>query len=104
MRIRHLLLTIVAAIVMGSCTSDNTNDGGGATIPNGYMAISVDVSAEGYSFASGDCIGLYAVNYNGSATEGMSTTGNQADNAKYSYAGGSGALHRQHTIAIRIRR
>lgn len=107
MRIRHLLLTIVAAIVMGSCTSDNTNDGGGATIPNGYMAISVDVSAEGYSFASGDCIGLYAVNYNGSATEGMSTTGNQADNAKYSYAGGkwsstSPAYYRDKDTAVNI--
>ena len=71
------------------------------------MAISISATAESSQFVSGDCIGLYAINYNGDATEGMSTTGNQADNAKYSYAGGkwsstSPAYYRDAETAVNL--
>lgn len=106
MRLRDLLLTIATATLIGGCSTDNTS-GGGVNIPNGYMAISISAKVEGSQFASGDCIGLYAINYNGDATVGMTTTGNQADNVKYSYAGGkwsstSPAYYRDEKTAVNL--
>lgn len=84
---------------------------GGTTSPNGYMPIAISATIEGSSakpkFDTGDCIGLYAVNYNGDVTEGISPTGNQADNVKYSHAGGkwastSPAYYRDENTPVRL--
>ena len=52
--------------------------------------ISVDVQtrANDSTFESGDAVGIYVVNYNGSAAGTLAAEGNQADNAKFEYNGG----------------
>lgn len=43
--------------------------------------------ATDYGFESGDCIGLYVVNYSGSTPGSLSSMGNHVDNMRFSYNG-----------------
>lgn len=43
--------------------------------------------ATDYGFESGDCIGLYVVNYNGSTPGTLATTGNHVNNMRFKYSG-----------------
>ena len=56
-------------------------------MPDGELAVSLNV--EGRAFADGDRVGLYVINYNGDAIEGIAAKGNQVDNAPFVYKGGS---------------
>ncbi|MDE6271038.1 MAG: fimbrillin family protein [Muribaculaceae bacterium] len=46
-----------------------------------------DSRATDYGFESGDCIGLYVVNYSGSTPGSLATTGNHVDNMRFTYNG-----------------
>lgn len=43
--------------------------------------------ATDYGFETGDCIGLYVVNYSGSTPGSLSNSGNHVDNMRFSYNG-----------------
>lgn len=93
MRLRDLFFCSAICLMFAACSKSDVD--GGVMPPNGYMQIAISTAIEGSSakqkFDAGDCIGLYAVNYNGDVTEGISSKGNQADNVKYSHAGGKWA-------------
>ncbi len=90
MRLRELFTYVAMGLMFVACSESGIDDG--VTPPNGTMPISISATISDSSakqqFESGDNIGLYVVNYNGDATVGISTKGNQADNVKYGYAGG----------------
>lgn len=46
-----------------------------------------DSRATDYGFEAGDCIGLYVVNYNGTAAGSLGNTGNHVDNMRFTYNG-----------------
>ena len=52
--------------------------------------ISVDVQtrANDTTFESGDAVGIYVVNYDGTTAGTLKAEGNQADNAEFTYNGG----------------
>ena len=47
----------------------------------------VDSRATDYGFETGDCIGLYVVNYSGSTPGTLSDAGNHVDNMRFRYNG-----------------
>lgn len=83
------LTTIIALVVMMlfvGCTTSKTDDPV-KPVPDGGLAVKLKIS--GREFSDGDKVGLYVVNYNGDALEGIAATGNQVDNAPFVYDGGS---------------
>ena len=52
------------------------------------IAVNVQTRANDTSFESGDAVGIYVVNYNGSTAGTLAAEGNQADNAEFIYNGG----------------
>lgn len=48
---------------------------------------SVASRATDYGFETGDCIGLYVVNYSGSTPGSLANTGNHVDNMRFRYGG-----------------
>ena len=46
-----------------------------------------ETRATDYGFESGDCIGLYVVNYSGSTPGNLATSGNHVDNMRFKYTG-----------------
>ena len=52
------------------------------------IAVNVQTRANDTSFETGDAVGIYVVNYNGSTAGTLAAEGNQADNAEFTYNGG----------------
>lgn len=114
MNIRHTLIYALFAIGIVACSDSNDIDKP-APRPDGKMPISIAPSiadADDFGkeqFRTGDLVGLYAVNYNGSSSGGWSTTGNQVDNVAYEYNASSklwvakgNALYRDDNTAVDI--
>lgn len=93
MRILQAILLLATVALSISCTRNDTDEGGSQNTPvEGDIAIEIqatintsDFSPSKSEFADGDCIGIYAINYKGSSSSGMSSRGNQADNVPYNY-------------------
>lgn len=80
------LAAMAAMMLIVGCTHSKT-DAPIIPVPDGELAVSLNV--EGRAFADGDRVGLYVINYNGDAIEGIAAKGNQVDNAPFVYKGGS---------------
>ncbi len=80
------LAAMAAMMLIVGCTHSKT-DAPIIPVPDGELAISLKV--EGRAFADGDRVGLYVINYNGDAIEGIAAKGNQVDNAPFVYKGGT---------------
>lgn len=94
-----LVLSFVfcSAAFLAGC-SQGTDDGGEPVVPNPQtpvtqqkeIKISPSVSesrATDFGFETGDCIGLFVVNYSGSTPGVLATTGNHVDNMRFRYSG-----------------
>ncbi len=97
---KKLLLSILmVSSLLISCSKDSDNDitkpkpptptpppiTEETKIPISIIAQRADDSDP--NFKSGDKVGLYVVNYNGSTTGKLATSGNQVDNIYFSYSG-----------------
>jgi hypothetical protein len=84
---KKLFMLASFAALMFSCKENVTEVPFEEKMP---INISVDVQtrANDSTFESGDAVGIYVVNYNGSAAGTLAAEGNQADNAKFEYNGG----------------
>ncbi len=80
------LAAMAAMMLIVGCTHSKT-DAPIIPVPDGELAVSLNV--EGRAFADGDRVGLYVINYNGDAIEGIAAKGNQVDNAPFVYKGGT---------------
>lgn len=80
------LAAMAAMMLIVGCTPSKT-DAPIIPVPDGELAVSLNV--EGRAFADGDRVGLYVINYNGDAIEGIAAKGNQVDNAPFVYKGGT---------------
>lgn len=93
-----LSLFASVAIFATSCSSGVSDDPEPPTPPTppapGNEKVEIRISptmvtsrATDYGFESGDCIGLYVVNYNGSTPGTLKNTGNYVDNMRFRYNG-----------------
>ena len=80
------LAAMAAMMLIVGCTHSKT-DAPIIPVPDGELAVRLNV--EGRAFADGDRVGLYVINYNGDAIEGIAAKGNQVDNALFVYEGGT---------------
>lgn len=80
------LAAMAAMMLIVGCTHSKT-DAPIIPVPDGELAVRLNV--EGRAFADGDRVGLYVINYNGDAIEGIAAKGNQVDNAPFVYKGGT---------------
>ncbi|MDE7347327.1 MAG: fimbrillin family protein [Muribaculaceae bacterium] len=88
----HMLL--ISAAFQAGCSGGQDSPEPSPTTPTTptekKMEIRISPSmtrATDYGFESGDCIGLYVVNYSGSTPGSLSDSGNNVDNMRFTYDG-----------------
>lgn len=79
------IAAFVAMMIVAGC-AESTTDAPQGSAPEGDLAVSIAV--EGRTFADGDKVGLFVINYKGDMLEGIAASGNQVDNAPFEYRGG----------------
>ena len=83
---KKLIALASIATMLFSCTKEELSTPNAEKLP---INISVDFEtrADDTSFAAGDSVGIYVVNYNGTTAGTLQAAGNQADNAKFTFDG-----------------
>lgn len=94
---KHLALPIIAAaaIVLSGCSKEaestiTPSEPSNPTPEKMEIKISPAISesrATDYGFETGDCVGLYVVNYNGANPGLLANSGNHVDNMRFTYSG-----------------
>ena len=87
-----LHLTAFAVIMMTACSGSGSDEPGPGPTPPTPARVPINLSlgvtrATDTSFETGDRVGLYVVNYNGSAAGTLAVSGNYATNQLFSYNG-----------------
>lgn len=89
-----LLPAVLSALTLFSCGGGSDSQEPTPTTPttptDKKPEIRINPSmtrATDYGFESGDCVGLYVVNYSGSTPGSLATTGNHVDNMRFTYNG-----------------
>lgn len=90
--VNAMSLILLASVFVTGCSQES--DTPVPTVPDEPQKLEIKISpsmtesrATDYGFESGDCTGLYVVNYSGSVAGTLANSGNYVDNMRFTYNG-----------------
>lgn len=93
MKTKYLSIILALTGIAAGCSDSNGNDPEPAPNPT-QQKLEIKISpsilgtkATDFGFETGDKIGLYVVNYNGSTPGSLQVSGNHVDNMRFTYSG-----------------
>ena len=84
MKIRNLALAAITLMVCIGCVSYDSEYGNSSNKIRISIAPTIEQTALKPEFVVGDSVGVFAINYSNGSPENITTSGNQADNIKFS--------------------